>query len=136
VPTNSSLSMVSPTNCRCGCARRRRQRFRTHIGLGLRRRHRETNARFERIELIVEFVAGEYEARLDAQHVERQKPHGRQTVRLPRLPHRIPYGAAGIGVTPDLVAEFAGIAGARHHHGAPAMRPMVKRNQPSSASVG
>ena len=67
----------------------------------------------ERIGLVAELVAGEGEPRLDAQHVERLQPKRHQPVRLARLPDGVEHGERILGMAEHLVAELAGIAGAR-----------------------
>ena len=57
---------------------------------------------------------GEDQPRLDAHHVERFEPHRLQPVLLAGLPDRVEHGERILRMTEDFVAEFAGIAGARH----------------------
>ena len=47
---------------------------------------READARLERVDLVVELVAGEDQPRLDPQHVERVEPERLEAVRRARLP--------------------------------------------------
>src|SRR3954453_6212574 len=75
--------------------------------------HREADAGLERVDLVVELVAGEDEARLDAQHVERVEPERHDPVRRAGLHDRVPDGGPVVGVAPDLVAELAAVARAR-----------------------
>ena len=80
-------------------------------------------------------VAVEDEARLDPQHVQRVQSERRQAVRLACLPHRVPHRRRVLGMAPDLIAQLTGVPGARDTMGMPSkspMRPMLKRNQPSS----
>ena len=83
--------------------------------LGLRfQRHGKADAGLERIGLVREIIVGKDQPRLDAHHVERFEPHRLQPMFLARLPDRVEYGERILRVTEDLVAEFAGIAGARN----------------------
>ena len=75
--------------------------------------HGEADAGLERVDLVVELVAGEDQARLDAEHVKRVEPERDQALRRARRHHRVPHGLAVVGVAEDLVAELAAVAGAR-----------------------
>ena len=55
---------------------------------------REPDARLERVDLIVELVAGEDQPRLDAEDVERLEPERRQAVLLAGRPDRVPHRRA------------------------------------------
>ena len=74
----------------------------------------EADAGLERIDLVVELVVGEDQAGLDAQHVERLEAERRQAARRALPPDRVPDAERVLGMAEDLVAELAGIAGARH----------------------
>ena len=76
-------------------------------------RHGEADAGLERIGLVAELVAGEDQAGLDAHHVERFEAERHQPVRLARLPDGVEHGERVLRMAEDLVAELAGIAGAR-----------------------
>ena len=84
------------------------------VGLGLQR-HGEADASLERIGLVGEFIAGEDQPGLDAHHVERRHAHRLQPVRLAGLPHRVEHFFRVARMAQDLVAELAGVAGARDH---------------------
>src|SRR5438552_3579770 len=77
-------------------------------------RHGEADAGFERIGLIGEFIIGEDQSGLDAQHVERFKTQRRQATFPSCLPHGIEHGNRILGVAENLITELARIAGARH----------------------
>ena len=49
------------------------------------------------------------------------RPSGLSPCGCARLPDRVPHRGAVVGMAEDLVAELAGVAGARHHH----RRPVV-----------
>ena len=92
---------------------------------------READAGLERVDLVVELVAGEDQACLDADHVERLEAQRREAVRLTGLPDRVPDRGPVVGVAEDLVAELAGVARARDHDRDavwPPRRPTTKRN--------
>ena len=60
-------------------------------------RHGEADSGLERVGLVAEFVTGEDETRLDAQHVEGLKTEWLQPMRLPRLPDRVEHRSASLG---------------------------------------
>src|SRR4030095_8342061 len=74
----------------------------------------EADAGLEGIGLVAEFVAEEDQAGLDAHPVARFQADGAQTVRLARLPHRVPHGRRVLRMAEDLVAELAGVSGGAH----------------------
>ena len=84
--------------------------------LGLQR-HGEADAGLERIGLVGKFRAGEDQPRLDAHHVERRHAHRLQAVRLAGFPHRVEHFFRVARVAENLVAELAGVAGARDDDG-------------------
>ena len=77
----------------------------------------EADAGLKGIDLVVELIVGEDQARLDAQHVEGFEAERRKPMRLARLPDRVPDGGRVLGMAEDLVAQLAGIAGARDDDG-------------------
>ena len=96
---------------------------------------REPDPRLERVDLVVELVAGEDQARLDAEDVERLEAERRQAVLLARLPDRVPDRRAVGRVAPDLVAELARVARARDHDRDPVERPDTPDREPEPADV-
>jgi hypothetical protein len=59
--------------------------------------------------LVAELIPGEYQAELDPEQVQRVQPERRQVTGRSRLPQR--HGI--VRMAPQLVAELAGVAGAR-----------------------
>ena len=96
---------------------------------------REPDPRLERVNLVVELVAGEDQARLDAEDVERLEAERRETVLLARLPDRVPDRRAVRRVAPDLVPELARVARARDHDRDPVERPDPPDGEPEPAEV-
>ena len=85
---------------------------------------READARLERVDLVVELVAGEDQPRLDAQDVERLEPERCQAVLLRPPPRSRPRPPGpSDGMAPDLVAELTRVAGARDDDRDPVVRP-------------
>src|SRR5207248_8333890 len=78
--------------------------------LGLQR-DGEPDAGLERVDLVTELVAGEDQAGFDPQDVQGIEAEGGQPVRRARLPDHVPERGRVGGVTPELVAELAGVAG-------------------------
>ena len=91
-------------------------------------RHREADPGLERIRLVVELVAGEDEARLDPQHVERLQPERHEPRRPARFQHRIPHSGGILRMTEQLVAELAGVPRARRDQRNP-LRPAEPRDR-------
>src|SRR5690625_837337 len=81
--------------------------------------HGKADARLEWVGLVAEFIAGEDQTRLDANHVQRGQAEGREAMWLPRLPDGFEYGLGVLGVAEHLVAELAGVTGPRHDHSRP-----------------
>ena len=79
----------------------------------------EADARLEGIDLVGELIAGEDEPRLDPQHIQGLEAQRHDALGLARLEDRIPDGGRVLGMAEDLVAQLAGIAGARDHDGDP-----------------
>ncbi len=100
---------------RCGCALRSSSAAAADEVLLVVERHREADAGLERVDLVVELVAREDQPGLDAQHVERLEPERLEPVRLARGPDRVPHRGPVGRMAEDLVAELAGVAGARDH---------------------
>src|SRR5262249_40666169 len=75
--------------------------------------HREPDARLEGVDLVVELVAGEDQPRLDAEDVQRLEPEGSQAVVGTGFPDRVPDRRAVRRMAPHLLAEPAGVTGAR-----------------------
>ena len=89
-PAVSLPSSSSPTSTRCGCCRALDQRLLAdEVVLGVEL-DREADARLERVDLVVELVAGEDQPGLDADHVERLEPERLEPVRLRRPPRSRP----------------------------------------------
>ena len=78
-------------------------------------RNREANAGFKWIGLVRELVARKNEPGLDAHHIQPVQTHRDQSMRLPGRRDRIEHGAGVARVAPDLVAQLAGVTGARDH---------------------
>src|SRR5262245_4678627 len=76
----------------------------------------EADPGLERVGLVAEFVTGEDEARLDAQHVERVEPERPQPVRLTYLPDGVEHSKRILWMAEDFIAEFTGISSAGHYH--------------------
>ena len=76
-------------------------------------RDREADPGLERVDLVVELVAGEDQPRLDPHHVERVEAERLEPVRRAGRHDRVPH-RRGVGrVAEDLVAELAAVARAR-----------------------
>ena len=88
----------------------------------------EADPRLERVDLVVELVAGEDQPGLDPDHVERLEPERRQPVRLARLQHRVPERRRILGMAEELVAELARVARARRDQRQP-LRPAEPRDR-------
>ena len=86
----------------------------------------------ERINLVVEFIAGEDEAGFNPNEVERVEPERRQPERLPGLPDCVPNGAAILGVAEDLIAKLSRVAGPRNDHWDPVVvaNPAYEETEP------
>src|SRR5262245_9591863 len=93
------------------------ERLATEKILALRgERYGEADPGLERVGLVAEFVPGEDEARLDAQHVERVEPKRPQPLRLTYLPDGVEHGERILWMAEDFIAEFTGISSAGHYH--------------------
>ena len=114
-PAVSLPSSSSPTSVRCGWALRSSSAARPTKSSSAPQVDREPDPRLERVDLLVELVAGEDQPRLDPNHVERVQAERREPVRLAGLPDRVPDGLGVARMAPDLVAELARVAGARDH---------------------
>ena len=75
-------------------------------------RDREADPGLEGVDLVVELVAGEDQARLDPQHVERVEAERRDPVRRTRLHHGVVERGRVLRMAEELVAELARVAGA------------------------
>src|SRR5687768_13241036 len=75
----------------------------------------EPDACLERVDLVVVLVAGGDEAGLDAHHVECVEAERSEAEVAARLPHGVPHRRAVARVAEDLIAELAGVSGARNH---------------------
>ena len=98
---------------RCGCALRSTSASLPTKSSSMSRFDREADPGLERVDLVVELVAREDQAGLDAQHVERVEAERDQALRRARRHDRVPDRLAVVGVAEDLVAELAAVAGAR-----------------------
>ena len=78
-------------------------------------RNRESDAGFKGIGLVRELVTRKNQPGFDAHQVQSVKPHREQSVRLPGGHDRIEHRASVARVAPDLVAQLAGVTGARDH---------------------
>src|SRR3954447_15063839 len=74
-------------------------------------REGEADAGLERVDLVVELVAGEDQPRLDAEHVERVEAERHEPVRRARLHDRVPHGRPVARRSPPLVPRRAAVAG-------------------------
>ena len=129
-------SSSSPTSLRCGCSRRSASASLPTKSSSLPAGDREADARLERVDLVVELVAREHEARLDPQHVERLQPERRQPVRLARRHHRVPQLGRILRMTEELVPELARVPGARGDQ-RQALRPTEPRDrEPEPLQLG
>ena len=116
-PRPRSQSISSPTSLRRGCSLRRISASRPMkssvlVFSGTVKPMPASNGSVSSRELVVR----EDQPRLDPHHVQRLQPHRLQPMLLARLPDRVEDRHGILRVAEDLVAEFAGVAGARHHH--------------------
>ena len=79
--------------------------------------HGEADARLEGVGLVGELGAGEDEAGLDPEQVECLEPHRDHAPGAARLEDGVPDCRGVVGVAEHLEAQFARVAGARHHQG-------------------
>src|SRR6185312_5160019 len=89
------------------------QRLAADEVLLVRERDREADPGLERIDLIGELVAGEDQARLDPQHVERLEPERLDPARLAGCVYGVPHRRSVTRVAEHLVAELTRVPGAR-----------------------
>ena len=86
------------------------------VGFALER-NREADTGFKRIGLVRKLITRKNQPGFNAHQVQCVQPHRQQSMRLPGGHDRIEHGAGVARVAPDLVAQLAGVTGARDHDG-------------------